>query len=901
MTRTVHVIPHTHWDREWYRTFQSFRMELVDLVDETIDVLEREPDYRHFMLDGQMAVVDDYLEIRPTNRARLGRLAEAGRLVMGPWYILMDEFGVSGETIVRNLALGLARAGDFGGAMPVGYLPDMFGHIAQMPQILARFGFSDAVVWRGVPEVCTGSASFTWSAPDGSSVVAQYLPRGYGNGVGLPEDAASLVRRVELFCDQTGAASGSAGDPVLWMHGTDHRHPIPALPEMLTEANAQQDDWVLKVSTLPDYVAEQRASRAPGSSWAGELRSGARANLLMGVASNRVDVKQAAARAERALERVAEPLTTLFRDAEDWPTPFLDQAWRRMFLNSAHDSICACSHDDVVVAVLDRFAEATAIADGLVERAKLAAYLHAAPSIDRGVPVSAVVVNPSARSRSGLVELSVPMGVPLEGTQDLWELPARLPFVVRTASEANAWLDVIVDQVGDVHDATVTHHGDAVDVDLFADPRRFGLFEPSSVAAELSHLATESPDMPVRFFHCSRGERRVLARACDVPGFGWSIWEPEAVADAVTVDDDAWGMSNAQVTLRVGRDGSFSINGIDGLGLLVDDGDRGDTYNYCATGDGPVIVGLSDVAVETLETGPLRARLRVTGTAHWPESAIGDTRRGSISTRVETELELCVDDAFVRVTTSFDNRSRDHRVRAHFPLAAATDHSDAECAFAVVRRGLHAEGGPSEPALATFPSRRFVAAGGLVIAHEGLLEYELVDLDDEGTCARTLALTLLRATGMLSQPPMPSRPLPAGPFDPAAAAQLPGPRTFRYAVQVGDADPYALVDAAFLPLSIAGTAEASSTTPTSQAQRADAPRSESLLSVTGAEVSALRRLHDDPTTIELRVFNPSESPTTLSVAGRSGRLVDLCGRDEGPFDGTCPLAPWEIRTVHLDR
>ena len=192
MTREVHIVPHTHWDREWYAPFQSFRLRLVDLLDDLLPSLDADPSFVHFLLDGQMAVIDDYLAVRPEAEATLRRLAASGRLATGPWYILMDEFLVSGETIVRNLQMGLDRAAAFGGAMEVGYLPDMFGHIAQMPQLLRQFGFEHAVVWRGVPASVDKSA-FWWSAPDGSTVRAEYLVQGYGNGAYLPDDAKALV------------------------------------------------------------------------------------------------------------------------------------------------------------------------------------------------------------------------------------------------------------------------------------------------------------------------------------------------------------------------------------------------------------------------------------------------------------------------------------------------------------------------------------------------------------------------------------------------------------------------------------------------------------------------------------------------------------------------------------
>ncbi len=899
MTRTVHIIPHTHWDREWYRTFQSFRMELVDLVDETIAILEGDPGFSHFMLDGQMAVIDDFLEIRPTHLARLGRLGESGRLVMGPWYILMDEFGVSGETIVRNMEMGLDRAEDFGGAMPVGYLPDMFGHIAQMPQILEQFGFADTVVWRGVPAACTTTPAFTWRAPNGSAVRAQYLPWGYGNGVGLPPDAGDLVRRAELFCERAGSAAGTGDHPVLWMHGTDHRHPLRELPEMVAEANLLTDNLHFVVSTLPAYIAEQRATGDVSSEWTGELRSGARANLLMGVTSNRVDVKQAAARAEHDLERLAEPLCALFGTPESWPSAFLSIAWKLMVHNSAHDSICACSHDDVVISVLDRFAQADAIATNLVERTKIAAFRRASGCLADAPLGSAIVVNPTARTRSGLVELQVPVGAKLEGTQELWELPKRLPFVTHVGQDAMGWFDVVDDQLGDVHDVVITSRDDAIDVDLITDVRRFGLLDPSGPRAELSRLVTERPDTPVHFHYVGHGEHRVLAYADAVPGFGWARWTPQSVDKAVTVDDDGHGMKNAHIHVRVAPDGTFAINDHGGLGQIVDDGDRGDTYNFCPIDDDVAVTGFDSVRVEVLETGPLRARLRIIGQALWPERHAGGKRTGSISTTVSTELCLTADQRFVQVTTRLDNRSRDHRVRVWFPLPEPADHSEAECAFGVTKRGLHAEGGPSEPALATWPSRRFVSAGGLSIAHVGLNEYELVDLDGTGDNerARAIAITLLRATGMLSQTPMPSRPLPAGPFDPAEGAQLQGRREFRYAVHIGDADGYQIFDDAFTPLVVAGSKLAESATAPAATSTLN---EECMLDVSGAQVSALRRLDDDPTTLELRVFNPTDEPTVLTVANHKGVRVNLKGDELAPFDGTCELSPWEIATLHLD-
>jgi mannosylglycerate hydrolase len=870
MTRRVNIVPHTHWDREWYSPFQTFRLRLIDMLDEFLPRLEADPSYARFLLDGQMAVVDDYLEARPEAEDTLRRLAAAGRLSVGPWYILMDEFLVSGETIVRDLQLGFERAAAFGGAMPVGYLPDMFGHIGQMPQILRLAGIEHAVVWRGVPAAVDRTA-FWWTAPDGSTVRAEYLMHGYSNGSSIPDDAKALLKRIQGHADDLGDAL--VGD-LLFMNGTDHEAPQPWLGRVIAEVNDLQDDYELVVTSLVEHVSAGPSEGLP--SWTGELRSGARANMLMGVASNRVDVKQAAARAERALEHLAEPLCALFLPPEQWPRRLLDLAWREMIRNAAHDSICACSTDDVGLAVLHRYAEARHIAEGLADRATAALGRSMARP-------GTVVVNPSPRSRSGLVEIRLPGDGPLEGAQVVSVRRADWDELTLDGAALTGLLGHLhTQQIGEhtfVNRVEVSDDDDAITVVLHADSRLRTVLRMDEIKADLVARVEARPDVPVKIRLEQPVMRRVLVLAENVPAYGWTRWEAEAPTVPL-VEASGGVLRNGLVELVVdASDGTFSINGHAGLGRLVDDGDAGDTYNYSPPSEDAVIDVPEAVSVETLEAGPLRGRLAVRRRYTWPTGLDGQRRSGSTTVDVDTVLELRAGEAFVRVHTSFHNPSRDHRVRVWFPLAEPASGSRAECAFGTVERALEAEGGPTEQAMPTFPSRRFVQAGGLTVAHEGLLEYELVD------GGRALALTLLRATGMLSRVDVATRPLPAGPPVPADAAQMVGRVEADYVVHIGDADPYALVDDAFLPLLTVNAPGGG--------EREDRG---SALTVDGAQVSAVRR---HPGGLEVRVFNPTDEETTVDLGARSGWLVDLRGRAIAPFSGRFGLRAHGIATARL--
>src|SRR5579864_3620014 len=292
------LVPHTHWDREWYQTFQQFRMRLVHVVNSLLDLLDSDPKFTHFMLDGQTIVLDDYLEVQPEQEERLKRHIRAGRILVGPWYLQPDEFLVSGESLIRNLQIGLQRAAEFGEPMRIGYVPDCFGHIAQLPQILQGFGIESAVFWRGVGAEARKS-EFYWTAPDGSSVLVLHLadPGGYSNARVMPLSPAEFATRTELLASQILPKATTS--TLLFMNGSDHLEPQNGLPATIEAANtllahlSAEHEQILaehgvtrriesihvQIGTLPQYLAAVQAylsahpPEEPLQTLSGEMRS----------------------------------------------------------------------------------------------------------------------------------------------------------------------------------------------------------------------------------------------------------------------------------------------------------------------------------------------------------------------------------------------------------------------------------------------------------------------------------------------------------------------------------------------------------------------------------------------------------------------------------------------------
>ncbi|HEU6444500.1 MAG TPA: glycoside hydrolase family 38 C-terminal domain-containing protein, partial [Gaiellaceae bacterium] len=761
----VHLVPHTHWDREWYLPFQRFRLKLVRLVDRLLDAMEADERYR-FTLDGQLATLDDYLEVRPEAEPRVRRLVEEGRLAIGPWQVLMDEFLVSGETIVRNLEQGQRRGAELGGAMAVGYLPDMFGHVAQMPQILRQAGIEQAVVWRGVPAAIDRHA-FEWEAPDGSSVRAEYLPYGYGNGAYLLDVPGRLGARLETIRASLRPFFGE--DELLAMYGTDHMEPVAQLADLVEESGA-----AVELSTLPDYLAS--LDGGPGlPRWRGELRSSARANMLMGTLSARLDLKAAMARAERALTRYAEPFQALYGSA--WPERLLDLAWRRVLDNSAHDSICGCSVDEVSTQVLVRCAEAEQIGMGLAEEAARVAAAKA--------PLGTVVAfNPSPCERLGLVELE--LAVPAEWDELALELPdgSRVATQELTRNEpllhservpggaVSEWLrrrlhgrELFARRLNGM---TVDERRITFEVDDEDEPMWLDIEELKSRL----EVATQRPDDDWEVRIAARARRTVVARV-PAPPLGWNALLPVEGSGELEhpAHVGADRLDNGLLAVAVAADGTLTLNGLEGVGRLVDGGDAGDSYNFAPPEDDNVAEEPDEVRIEIASPGPVRGELRVVRSYRW-----GPQR---VRAEVTTTVELRAGEPFVRLRVSFDNPCDDHRLRFHVPLRQEARFSAAEGQFAVVERGLEAEAGFGEVALPTFPAYGFVDAGGVSALLDHPMEYELVG-------GRELALTILRSTGLISRSAHAYRESPAGPEIPIPAAQCRGPWSIGFALYPHD-------------------------------------------------------------------------------------------------------------------
>jgi alpha-mannosidase len=806
------VVPHTHWDREWYQPFQEFRRRLVRLTDKLLDLLEGDASFRHFHFDGQTIVLEDYLEIRPHNRQRLRRLIGSGRIAVGPWYVLPDEFLVSGESIVRNLQIGHRIAAEFGKPQKIGYLPDQFGHIAQMPQILRNFGIEDAVVWRGVGDD-VDRTEFLWEAPDGSRVFTVYLPAwGYSNGQRLPAEPALLAPRLAQIVAEHQPFRRI--DSVLVMNGTDHQEPRDGLPAALKAVIAATEGMSAEIAPLARYIERAREAvlhNGAGDSLPlhrGELRSCARMHLLPGVTSMRVRQKQRDFTNVALLERYAEPLATW----EDWLagkhdyTAFTDWAWKMAVQNHPHDSICGCSVDQVHRDMEYRFDQVESVGRQTLERA-LAAIARRIDTSALSAESGLLVYNPNAATHTAVIAdikhhsphgLSVvdahgralPTQVEAGPTETL--LDAEMPPAeVRPHIQAMSGREILGVFINEV---MLRREGSRVTIDLIVDRMMRGSLDIDALRRQWLSQLDDPAVSTVRILARSLAAAR-LAFEARLEGHGLTAFAlvPGEERQPLPFEKGENWLENRFYRVEVLEGGALRIvdkeTGVElpRCNRFVDEGDRGDEYNFDALLDPqPVTAAARPADIRIEAEGPVAARLRLRLHYDLPKHLDADRETRSaelVGTPIETVVTLYAGVKRIDFETSLDNGAKDHRLRVHFETPVRADRISCEQAFAVVERSLKLElNGRLEDAVGTVPQKTFscIEAGGVGVAlfNRGVQEIEAVGRED-GT---DLALTLLRAVGWLSRGDLRMRKGHAGPGMETPEGQSPGPHRFEYAL-----------------------------------------------------------------------------------------------------------------------
>jgi alpha-mannosidase len=699
------VYYHTHWDREWYQPFRTYQLRLADVVDEILERLEND-ELPCFTLDGQVIVLADYLALRPENRERLRVLIVAGRLDIGPWLVMPDEFLVSGESLVRNLAEGIRRAREWGCHRFTGYLPDTFGHSADMPAILRQCGMDSAIVWRGLhPE----TSLFRWESPSGDAVRTLHLTDGYFQMM-LDDWTLSPPQRIDalktLLARLEAARTGS--EPVLIPLGGDHLAPLPPAGRRLL------------LETLPDvrettparYMAEV-SPETPLKTVRGELVDNQGSFLLPGVYSSRLYLKQANRRLEHALTHRLEPLLALvqvvYREKglvpPRYPAQELALAWETLILNHPHDSICGCSVDAVHRENEVRFDQVRQIADSLLcqaERQVMRAF--------SGCAETGFVMNTGDRPYTGVVEV-------------VETLP---PEAGNTVSGSNP--DSILAQLADEAIVLEDHYLD--------DPHRI----------PLSHLT------------CRR--RTGWVWVDDAPSFGIkrlanTTGLPLRIAPVrITADR----LENGRLSAQVEADGTLSVTDAQtgrhhpGLLQFQDRLEQGDSYNSAPVpGDTPLTARF--LGAQVVADGPLVGILALEH--EFPGREL----------RLRTLVRLDADAGRLDFETGFINTfALLHKLQVGFSTRQPVERMTAESHFSIVERTYdpdyhetaHMPVAPMRELKAnTGPVQRFFSANGHAWLTEGLTEYEVA--------GNQIWITLLRSFSVLSRADSGVRGAQAGP------------------------------------------------------------------------------------------------------------------------------------------
>jgi 2-O-(6-phospho-alpha-D-mannosyl)-D-glycerate hydrolase len=751
------VVPETHWDRAWYDPFAGYRCRLVKMFDRLLDILRTDPSFENFSFDGQTVVLEDYLDVCPEKFHELAAAVKARRLSVGPWYILPDQFLVSGEALIRNLMIGHEVAARFGRVMKAGYIPDTFGHVTQLPAVLDGFGIDSVIFMRGTDKWIEETGPlFRWIAADGrTSVIGINQWRGYGNlekwgGNEFERDVFDADLALKQVEDQVDSwlAARTTNRTILFNNGSDHLRAQRAVPAMIRSVNRRSKRIKLIQADFEEYVDRVRAEGKRLRTYQGEIHSGYNSNILSGTFSARMWIKQMNWAGQKELEEVAEPIQTrIWLEGFQHHQPLLTKAWKHLLKCHPHDDICGCSVDATHEDNRYEFKMARETVEFLNREAlwKEGALLD----IPEDALKAAVVYNGSfhegSREIAGVVsftqEQSVPKRVCMEAPDG-----RKLPATLKPMDYPAAY--------------NLTQAPRNTDVNLY----KLEMFEP------------EMPPAAARAYVMRPG------------GPDWKA--PDLKADGASIE-------NAHYKVTIRANGAVNVRDKDtgltyrGLNMFEDDEDCGDSYDHSP---------LPKKRGRTITSAKCKAKIGKPALTPWSVSLTADlkldvpealnadrTARARKTTPVSVRTTVTLTSGCKRVDfrTSMNNTAKDHRFRVVFPSPIATNKVHAAQHFDVLTRPVDPTRGTKkdwQPGVATQHMDEFVSINdrehGLTLAAVGLPEYEA----RKGAKGTELVLTLLRSFGWLSRDDFITRRGGAGPGFATPEGQCLGDWTFEYAV-----------------------------------------------------------------------------------------------------------------------
>ena len=789
------IVPHTHWDREWYLPFQNFRQKLVQLIDNLIEILDEQEYY--FMLDGQTIVLEDYFEIRPENKEKILKYIREGRLAVGPWYILPDEWLVGEESLIRNLEMSFDIAKELNiKLMDIAYLPDQFGHTRTIPQLLSDLtNFRAAVLWRGVGnDVVTVPFNWKSHSKSKSSIFTVYMPHGYGNAASLTGEPSTITEEIRANVDDL--LQFSPVPVYLLMNGTDHQFPNPKIIKALNVYDVENSD--VDVGLLDTYVnllkTEMNKVNYHPPTYIGEFRSSARAPLLQDTYSARMWIKQWNQKIEDLLTKYAEPINVYLEVGSrgSYPSSYLNLAWKWLLKNHPHDSICGCSIDQVHEEMKARFYWAESLATSTLESniSKIEntnitlenSLLHVFNSTNSpNIPMKCEFTIPANLPIKGLLsEDGREFGIQsLSSSEDIIFEEIMNPFMVRSGMKMLPGRKLVEDYLNEIH-YLETADPEVCEIRLIFGKEPIGDFDVKEMKSQANELL-DSKKYKKYHIKATRGSKQTYCAMLPLKPFSFSkftfldkLENQEEQLETFTKDM----FENQLIKVDFKKDGSLivedKVNDItySDIHFFEDYGDRGDEYTFGKVS--PEYTKASNVKRKILSKGPLfyeiEQKLELALKKELNKNR--NKRNGLVKVPIKTIFRFYRDSTRIDMKTTLTNLTSDHRLRICFDTPFYNLNSLTSTHFGVVSRKTEPVSDESyvEAASGIQAQKRFIrlddfqGKSAITLSNRGLPEVEVVE-------GKRLALTLIRSVGFLSRSDFPERPLHAGPFLETPGAQ----------------------------------------------------------------------------------------------------------------------------------